>query len=693
MSDFLFELGIEEVPVSDIKKIADQLEQKFTSKLNNQKITFKSIESAATNRRFMIHISALDEKAPDHQDQVQGPANNIAYDEKGNPTIALEKFMESQGVGQSDLIEIETKKGTYTGIQKQIQGKQTRDILTHIIPEILKELLFSKSMVWNQSRTPFIRPVKNILALLNGKLIECQFAGISSSHLIYGHNLLSTEQQEIHSVKDYIEKLNKNFVMVRDDERRERIENEIKDIEYELKATVEVDSEALDYYVYNNEYPVVFTGEFEKKYLSLPAEIISTFMKKEKKLMPIFDADGNLLSTFMGVANIPDENKNVVHGNEKVIQATLEDARFFWENDKQDDFVQLRDKLKNVLFQKDLGSYFDKTERLVDLTGFLAKATGHSDLTNKLEQASLYCKNDLVTRMVREFPSLQGVMGGLYLKENQYEEDVWKTIYNHYQPRGFSDEKLEHIGGALLSISDKIDNITGFLHQGIKTSGSSDPYGIRRDANAIIKLCIDLKLDFDLNPLIQFTAENLFSHLKPEDMGDGAVNLTMKIKELFKIRIENVFKENLDLKPDLISAVVNDENLFLHNIYLRAIAIQNMKDTASIEPLIILHKRLKNIIRDFEPYRISEKHLIEKEEKILYEIFKESKSRIEESILDHQYIRAVSIILEMKPLIDDFFDRVMVVAEDEKLKQNRIALLQKIDELLSKIADFSSISE
>lgn len=693
MSDFLFELGIEEVPVSDIKKIADQLEQKFTSKLNTRKITFKSIESAATNRRFMIHISALDEKAPDHEDQVQGPSNNIAYDKEGNPTMALEKFMESHDVAQSDLIEIETKKGTYTGIQKQIQGKQTKDILTHIIPEILRELQFSKTMVWNQSRTPFIRPIKNILAIINSQLIECQFAGITSSHLIYGHNLLSTEQQEIHSVKDYIEKLNHNFVMVRDDERRERIQNEIKDIEKELKATVEMDSESLDYYVYNNEYPVVFTGEFEEKYLSLPAEIISTFMKKEKKLMPIFDSEGNLLTTFMGVANIPDENKNVVHGNEKVIQATLEDAKFFWENDRQDDFIQLRDKLKNVLFQKDLGSFFDKTERLTDLTGFLAQATGHDDLKDKLKQASLYCKNDLVTRMVREFPSLQGVMGGLYLKENQYDENVWKTIYGHYLPRGFSDEKLENTGAGLLSISDKIDNITGFLHKGIKTSGSSDPYGIRRDANAIIKLCIDLELDFDLNALIQFTAENLFSYLKPEIEGDDTINLTLKIKELFKIRIENIFKENLNLKPDLIAAVMNDENLFVHNMYIRARAIQNMKDAASIEHLIILHKRLKNIIRDFEPYRITEKHLVEKEEKILYEIFRESKSRIEESILEHQYIPAVSIILEMKPVIDDFFDRVLVVAKDEKLKRNRIALLQNIDALLSKIADFSSILE
>jgi glycyl-tRNA synthetase beta chain len=693
VADFLFELGIEEVPVSEIKSITGQLEDKFISKLDTQKITFNSLESAVTNRRFMVHISGLADKAQNHEAQILGPALNIAYDKKGNPTIALKKFIESQGINKSDLIEIETKKGTYTGTQKKTKGKLIHDVLTEIIPEVLRELIFSKTMVWNKSRIPFIRPIKNILSLLNSQLIECRFAGVKSSNFIHGHNLLSADPLEIHSVKDYIEKLNKNFVMVRDDERREKILNEIKDIEEELNARVEVDSESLDYYIYNNEYPVVFTGEFEKKYLSLPSEIISTFMRKEKKLQPIYDSKGNLMKIFLGVSNIPDENKNVVHGNENVIQATLEDAKFFWENDKKDDFISLREKLKNVIFQKDLGSFFDKTERLKDLTGFLAHITQNADLTDNLGQASLYCKNDLVARMVREFPSLQGIMGGLYLKENQYDEDIWRTIYSHYLPRGFSDEKLEHLGAGLLSLADKIDNITGFLHKGIKTSGSKDPYGIRRDANAIIKLMIDLKLDFDLNPLIQFAAENLLSHLKPEKIDDDAVTLTLKIKKLFNIRIENVFKDNLNMKPDLISAIMNEDTLFIYTMYQRAKAVLSMKETTSIEHLIILHKRLKNIIKDFEPYSVAEEHLVENEEKILFDIFNQSKTRVEELILDHQYIQAGSIILEMKPVIDNFFNRVLVMAKDEKLKKNRIALLQKIDELLSKIADFSSIVE
>ncbi len=693
MADFLFELGIEEVPVSEIKSIAGQLKDKFISKLDTQKITFTSLESAATNRRFMVHISGLADKSQDHEAQILGPSLNIAYDKKGNPTIALKKFIESQGINKSNLIEIETKKGTYTGTQKKTKGKLTHDVLTEIIPKVLKELIFSKTMLWNKYRIPFIRPIKNILSLLNSQLIECRFAGVESSNFIHGHNLLSADLLEIHSVKDYIEKLNNNFVMVGDNERREKILNEIKDIEEELNARVEVDSESLDYYIYNNEYPVVFTGEFEKKYLSLPSEIISTFMRKEKKLQPIYDPTGNLMKIFLGVSNIPDENKNVVHGNEKVIQATLEDAKFFWENDKKDDFISLREKLKNVIFQKGLGSFFDKTERLKDLTGFLAQITRNTGLTDSLSQASLYCKNDLVTRMVREFPSLQGIMGGLYLKENQYDEDIWITIYSHYLPRGFSDEKLEHLGAGLLSLADKIDNITGLLHKGIKTSGSKDPYGIRRDANAIIKLMIDLKLDFDLNLLIQFAAENLFSHLKPEKIDEDAVTLTLKIKKLFNIRIENVFKDSLNLKPDLISAIMNEDTLFIHTMYQRVKAVLNMKETTSIEHLIVLHKRLKNIIKDFEPYPIAEEHLVEKEEKILFEIFSQSKTRVEELILDHQYIQAGSIILEMKPVIDDFFNHVMVKVKDEKLKKNRIALLQKIDELLSKIADFSSIVE
>jgi len=693
MADFLFELGIEEVPVSEIKNIIKQLHDKFQLKLKEKLIDFKTVETAATNRRFMVHISDISEKVTDKEKQILGPAKNLAYDKNNKPTVSLNKFLASNNIQLEDIKYINTKKGIYIGAKRIIPGKETIEILPTIITEILKELSFSQTMTWNKSRVSFIRPIKNLLALFNNQLIECEFAGIKSSNLIYGHNLLSVEDIEINSFKDYFEHLNKNFVIVREDERQEKIINEIKDIEEELDAKVDINKEILDYYIYNNEYPVVFIGEFAKKYLELPAEIISTFMIHEKKLHPIMDKNNKLINHFFGISNIPDENRFVADGNEKVIHATFEDAKFFWEKDRKDDFITLRENLKKVTFHKDMGTFHDKTKRILNLVNFLAKETKNFHLEKKMDQAALQCKNDLVTRMVREFPSLQGIMGGLYLKETGADQETWEAVYGHYKPKGFSDEKLSHLGAGILSIADKIDNIAGFIAKGIKTSSSKDPFGLRRDANAIIKIIIDFRLNFDLNRLLevaaeQFTEKGAFDHLEITK-----ADLQKKMNGFFSSRIENIFKDFLNVRYDLINSIHETDTLFVNKMYMKTKEISTIINTESISHLIILHKRLKNIIKDFESFPFSEKNLKENEEQLLFDIFNESKSKIEDLILKNNYVQACSKILEMKPVIDNFFDKVLVMVKEKKLKENRIALLQKIDEIISKIANFSLIVE
>jgi len=693
MPDFVFELGVEEVPVSDIRSIEEQLREKFQQRLAERRVKLGGIETTATNKRFMVHISGMAARAEDVEEEVVGPSREIAYDEKDNPTLALNKFMTAHNVQKADLKEVETKKGLYIAIQKKTAGESTAVLLEDIIPQVLGELNFSKAMVWNESRVPFIRPIKNILALFNHERIPFVYAGIESSNTIHGHHLLSDDMIEINSFKDYIEQLNKNFVLVKEDERKEKILAEIKDIEEDLDAVVRLDEEILEYYVYNNEYPVVFTGTFDKKYLDLPHEIISTFMIQEKKLQPITDKKSKLMNAFLGVSNIPDENQHVARGNERVIQATFEDAKFFWDSDRHIDFRALRDSLKNILFQRDLGTYFEKTERLVRTVEFLSQETGHTKLFPDLKEAALFCKNDLVTQMVREFPSLQGIMGGLYLKESGAKQDVWKTVYGHYLPRGFSSEICEHRGAGLLSLADKVDNLACFMSKGIKTTGSKDPYGIRRDANAIVKLIIDLELDFDLGNLIRFTAELLGSPAVKSSSGDRVSGLEIQLREFLRGRIESIFKDFLNLRGDLTAAIAEKDIFNVHKMYLRGQAVSTMMGTESSQHLIILHKRLKNILKELPPYRLSEDLLQETEEKILFEIFKESKAKIEELILADQYIEACSDISEMKPVIDRFFDHVLIMAKDERVKENRVALLQHIDELLSKVANFSLLKE
>ena len=688
MSDFLFELGIEEVPASEIKNIVFQLKDNFQLKLDKNLVKFKSIETSATNRRFMIYISEISEKADDKDEQILGPSKKISIDDNGQPTIALKKFMEFNNIELSDVIEIETKKGLYLCTNKVTEGLKTHDILCKIIPEILGELTFSKTMLWNESRVPFIRPIKNILCLLNNQLIELEFSGIKSSKFIDGHITLSESLIEINSFKDYIEQLGKNFVIVKEKEREKKIINEITEIENEIDVNVKIDDEMLNYYIYNNEYPVVFKGDFNKKYLKLPPEIISTFMIKEKKLLPVYDKNNKILNTFVGVSNIPDEKRFVSDGNEKVIHATFEDAKFFWDNDRKDNFINLRENLKKINFQKNLGNFFDKTERLHYLVDFLLKETNNNHMCENIKQASYLCKNDLVTRMVREFPSLQGIMGGLYLKEMNSEEDIWKSIYWHYEPKGFTDKKLEHFGAGILSIADKIDNITGFISKGIKVSSSKDPYGIRRDANSIIKVIIDFEMNFDLYKLIELAAEKFTKNKEDKK------KLVSQLQKLFLSRIEIIFRDLLNFRYDVINSIINTHDILsIYKSFLKATDISKMVETDSIDILISLHKRLKNIIKGFNTFFISEDLLMGDEEKILFEIYRESKTEIEKLAINNNYIQACSKIIEMKPVIDNYFEKVLVMAEDDKIKENRIALLQSLNELLSKIADFSLIIE
>jgi glycyl-tRNA synthetase beta chain len=689
MSDFLFELGVEEVPVSEIKPTLDQLKDKFQSKLEVQLVEFGKIETAATNKRFMIYLGNINDKANDKEEQIKGPAKRIAYDENNRPTIALLKFLEFNQLELSDLEEMETKKGTYLAVNRKIQGQPTVEILTQIIPQILKELTFSKTMVWNASRVSFVRPIKNILAIFDRRLIPVEFGGVHSTFSTHGHILLSEAPMEVRSFRDYCEKLGKNFVIVQEEERKEKILAEIKEIEEEFSAHVKLDNQMLEDYIYTNEYPVVFYGKFDKRYLALPAEIISAFMTKEKKLLPVFDQHNKLLNIFVGVSNIPDESQHVKTGNERVIRATFEDAKFFWDNDCKDDFSGLREQLKNVTFHENLGNYHEKTGRLASLVDVILKETGKEQLSGPLQRAALLCKNDLVTRMVREFPSLQGIMGGLYLKEKNEPEETWKTVYGHYEPKGFQAEPLDHLGAAILSIADKIDNIIGFIFRGIKISSSKDPYGIRRDANAIIKILIDFKLDFNLEKLIETTAAKFADANKPETLAE----IVKPVRELFVSRIENVFKDFLSFRYDVVNAVLNTGNLFIYQMYLRAGDTAKIVKTDSIEDLEALHRRLKNIIKGADLCEISEDALVEAEEKILHDIFKKSRGKIETMLANHQYLQACSEIMLMKPVIDNFFDRVMVMAEDRKLRENRIALVQQLDRLLSRIADFSLIVE
>ncbi len=688
MADFLFEIGVEEVPVSEAPLIRDQLETAFRMEFENEHLPMESMEAAATNRRFMIYARGLPERAEDREEILTGPSKRIAYTADGNPAVPLLKFLEANGKTLADIEEVETPKGAYMAIKRLFKGQKTQRILEKAIPRILAGLTFRKSMVWNDSRVPFIRPIRNILAILDRELIAVEFAGIRSSHEIDAHPLLAEDKLEIHSYRDYIEKLHKNFVIPEEREREKIILQDAISLAADLETTVEMDPELLHYYVFNNEYPVVFSGEFDRRYLTLPQEIIAEFMRNEKKLHPIHDGSGRMMNHFIGVSNVPDEHRNVAGGNEKVIRATFEDAAFFWETDRAEDFTALREKLSTLSFHEGLGTFLEKSNRLQTLVKDICSLTGHDDMAADLKKAAEWCKNDLVTRMVREFPSLQGIMGGLYLRETGNPESVWRPVYAHYEPRGFTPDIITHLGGGLLSICDKIDNICAFLSKGIRTSSSSDPYGMRRDANAVIKVILDLGLDFDLRDLIR-NACMLIAENEP-----AIQSLAEKVSELFRVRLDNIMRDNLNIRHDLVDAVLTAANLEVYRLHLKALEILEMMDTPAIQPLIILHKRLKNISRsDEEVGEVTPDRFQDSEEKVLFDILKQTQPVIRQHIERREFRAVAAEVLQMKPVIDSFFDNVLVMAKEEELRRNRIALVRQIDEILMQVADFTRIVE
>ncbi len=685
MSTFLFELGVEEIPTADILPLLTQMKEGLSQRLKDARIAHAPIEASATNRRIMFYISEISMKTEEIREDLIGPAKRICFMENGQAAIPLQKFMEFNGISIDELLEIDTPKGVYMGIRRMIAGEATGAILPDILNQLLSSLSFRKAMQWNSSRIPFIRPVTHILAMLDRQPLPVHFAGINSSLSTRGHRLLSDGMIIVESFEDYLEELSRNFVMLDAEDRRNKIMMELTDFEEEFETTIPIPPQMMDHFVYQNEYPVVYSGRFHKKYLELPQEIISTFMVSEKKLVPVYSRDGQLKNAFIGVGNIPDEIGNVASGTERVITATFEDAQFFWNSDRQVDFFSLRDKLTSLSFQESLGDYLAKSKRVSSLSSRLAELTANGHLKQFLIKAGQNCKNDLLTQMVREFPTLQGVMGGLYLKEAGAEEDVWQSVYAHYEPKGFLDSRHLSPAAVLLSLADKLDNICGLISKGVKVSSSKDPFGIRRDASAIIRLIYDHRLDFDLWEMVSLA---ISQYNCPDD-----TQILEQIKGLFVSRLEQILKEQLNIRYDLSNSLLSVFEPRLVSLFIRAEQIGPLLNNQASLDLIILHKRLKNITHTVQGIEINPKLFKHPTEEMLYEVFNETADPFEQFINGQSFAEACSLMLDLKPIVDSYFDDILIMDPDPLVRENRLSQLSKLAMRIDRIIDFSLIVE
>lgn len=682
--EFILEINTEEMPSAHVKAALVQLKEKLKKELSSQNIDWGQIKTYGTCRRLIV-VGDFAPSQKDREEEITGPPKAVAVKKDGSFSPAAKGFAKSQGVRVSELKVIKTAKGEYLGFKKIERGKPTRDILSKILPQIVPSLSFPKMMRWGESSFRFSRPIKNILCLFGGKMLSFSVGGIHAGNSIVGHKIYFPKKIKVESFIEYRETLRKMRVVIDQEERRKMILNQIVRKLASLKATLHPDEDLLERIVYDVEYPHVFLGSFPEEYLNLPLEVLSTAMREGQKLFSIVK-EKKQRPFFLGVADAYQDSKSLIRrGNERVLKARLEDAKFFWEQDKR---ITLKDRTKDldkIVFQEKLGSYEDKTQRLKKIVSYLADKIEAKKEKKQVIQAAELSKADLLTEMVREFPSLQGNVGGLYAREERYPAPVWKAIYEHYQPVSLDDESPASLTGAILSIADKLDSIVGVVGTGIKVTGSKDPFGLRRNAQGICKVIIERKLCFSFSRLLDKVMAIYGEKLRePKD----------KIKsyclDFFSNRLRYIF-ERQGYRYDLISASVSVSIDNIYHSYLRLKALDSLKESPNFEPLIIIAKRVNNILKDQPLFRINQALLAEKEERELYTTFSIIKNNVLPLISKGDFPQVQRIIFRIRSSINKFFDNVMVMTDEKRMRRNRLALLQAISKLLIQVADYSQI--
>jgi glycyl-tRNA synthetase beta chain len=682
--EFILEINTEEMPPTHVKTALVQLREKFKEELTSQNIECSQIKTYGTCRRLAV-VGDFASSQKDREEETIGPPKAVAVKKDGSFSPAARGFAKSQGVKVNELKVIKTAKGEYLGLKKIEKGKPTADILSKILPQIISYLSFPKMMRWGESSFRFSRPIKNILCIFGGKKLSFLVGGIQAGNLTVGHKIYFPKKAKVKSFSEYKGTLRKMKVVIDQEERRKMILNQIGRKLVTLKATLHPDEDLLEHLVYDIEYPYVILGSFPEEYLDLPLEVLSTAMREGQKLFSIVK-EKKQLPFFLGVADAYQDSRSLIRkGNEKVLKARLEDAKFFWEQDSK---ITLKDRAKGlgkIVFQEKLGSYEDKTQRLKRTVSYLADKIEAKKEKKQVVQAAELSKVDLLTEMVREFPSLQGNVGGLYAREEKYPALVWKAIYEHYKPLSLDDESPASLTGVILSIADKLDSIVGAVGTGITVTGSKDPFGLRRNAQGICKMIIERKLCLSFLRLL-----DKIIAIYGERLEEPKEKIKSYCLDFFSNRLRRIY-ERQGYRYDLVSATVSVGIDNIYHSYLRLKALDSLKESPNFEPLIIIAKRVNNILKDQPLFRINQALLAEKEERELYTTFSIIKNNTLPLISKGDYSQAQRIVFRIRSSINKFFDNVLVMTDEIRMRRNRLALLQAVSKLLIQVADYSQI--
>ena len=679
--DLLFEIGAEEIPAGFMPNILGQLKQLAETKLNDAHLPFESIATYGTPRRLALIVKGLADTSAEISERHKGPSASIAYDADGNATKAAIGFARGKGLDVADLV----VEDGYIYAETKTAGVPAKDIVTDMLPQLITGLNFPKSMHWGNLDAKFVRPVRWLVALLDEEVIPVEFATVKSGNVTRGHRFLGADEITIKNAASYVDTLKENFVMVDQDARRELISKQLHDIAASKNASIVWDDDLLEEINYLVEWPTALCGGFEESYLALPDAAIITPMKDHQRYFPLVDQDDKLLPMFLTVRNGSDHSIEVVQaGNERVLRARLDDAKFFFNEDRKKPLIDRQDGLTKIVFQEGLGNLADKTERLLKLGRVFGEECGlHEDAAVVLERATELAKTDLTTGMVTEFTELQGVMGKEYALLDGESPEVAEAIFEQYLPRFAGDVLPQTEAGKVLSIIDKVDNIVATFSRGLIPTGSQDPYALRRQTIGILNILLGSDWNISLRPIFKASMELL------NVAADKQEELLSQVEEFFTLRLKNIFLDR-EVPHHVIDLLLSNNELSVADAEGLVNALLANRIDENVE-LVQAYTRMYNLVKDVEYTGVNSDLLKEDAEKALFEAASKASEASLAAWEANDYTAVVAVPATLVPAINKFFEDVMVMDKDEAIKANRLQLVRLAYSVMTIIGDISAL--
>ena len=688
--ELLLEIGTEEIPSDYLENGLKALRDLAESQLKNSRIEIgEPLVAYGTPRRLVLIGRAVQDKQDDTVQEITGPPKAAAFDDKGNPTKAALGFAKKHGVSVQDLGLLETPKGDYLFVKRSIPGKPTAEVLSGVFPRILADIPWPKSMRWGSEGFPFVRPIHWMIALYDNAVIPFEVAGIKSGNSTAGHRFMAPRMMQVASLDDYLAKLGKSFVLLDQKVRARKVEEVVAEAAAGVSGVPIKDEELVSTVANMVEYPSAVCGSFDKSFLAIPSPVLITAMKKHQKYFALQDSQGRLMPNFVAINNTIAKDEDLVRkGHEKVLRARLSDASFFFKEDRKKPLEARLEDLKGVIYQAELGTSYAKVQRFTALAEFVAEKVAPDKLQH-VRLAARLCKCDLVTQMVTEFPTLQGVMGMEYARLDGHPEEASVAVHEHYLPARAGDELPSSAPGAIVSVADRMDTIAGFFAIGLEPTGAADPFALRRHALAIIRILESRDWDVSLKEL----ASKALSILAKEISFDETLILN-KVLDFFRERYRQMMLRS-DYGYGLVEAAIAVEFDRINEVRSRLDQLQTfVKEFGEFESFVLTSKRISNILKNQdETMRVQPALFKVPCESKLWESYQAVKRPIEDFIEKKNTYQALKLMATLKGPVDDFFNGVEILTkESAELKNNRVGMLQELSRLFLKVADFSKFA-